>query len=101
MPSNIVKSFADKTGKSVKEVEDLWNQAKELAKEAGFSETKDSEQFYSYVTGILKKSLKIEEDASITTSSVGGQFANKLTKRPFTRYKKCVEESIKRANELL
>lgn len=55
MPSNIVKSFAEKTGKSVAEVEDLWNQAKTSAKEQGEGDN------FAYITGILKKMLKLNE----------------------------------------
>ncbi len=66
MPSNIVTSFADKTGKSVEEVEKLWNKAKELVKEKGIPE--DSDSFYKVLVGILKNMLKIE-DATITTTA--------------------------------
>lgn len=59
MPNNTVKSFAEKTGKSEAEVEKLWNEAKDAAKEAGFSEEKDPDKFFAYTTGILKKMLKI------------------------------------------
>ena len=59
MPASIVKSFAQKTGKPAKEVERLWSKAKEAAKENGRSE--DSEDFYPYVTSILKKMLKVNE----------------------------------------
>ncbi len=38
MPALIVKSLAQKTGKSVKDVERLWSKAKEAAKENGRSE---------------------------------------------------------------
>jgi hypothetical protein len=55
MPSNIIKSFADKTGKTEKEVELLWDKAKEIAKEAGHEED------YDYIVGILKRMLKINE----------------------------------------
>ncbi len=60
MPNNIIKSFAEKSGKSVKEVEKLWNKAKAIAKESDIPET-DKDKFYSYVTGILKKMLSIKE----------------------------------------
>lgn len=53
MPAALVKSIAKESGKSVAEVEKLWDKAKELAKEQGRSE--DSEDFYPYVVGILKK----------------------------------------------
>jgi hypothetical protein len=55
MPANIVKSFADKTGKSEAEVEKLWNKAKEIAADNGHKED------YEYITGILKKMLSINE----------------------------------------
>jgi hypothetical protein len=58
MPNNIVKSFADKTNKSVDEIEKLWDKAKIQAKEQGKKESDDT--FYPYVTGILKKMLKLE-----------------------------------------
>jgi hypothetical protein len=55
MPSTIVKSFADKTGKSIEDVERLWGQAKVLASKEGHSGD------YAYITGILKKMLKLEQ----------------------------------------
>ena len=56
MPSNIIKSFADKTGKSESEVEKLWDKAKEIADESNHKED------YDYIVGILKKMLKLNED---------------------------------------
>ena len=58
MPSNVVKSFADKTGKSVPEVDKLWNKAKEIASEQGQAEN------YALITGILKKMLGLNETIS-------------------------------------
>lgn len=55
MPSNVVKSFADKTGKSTQEVEELWDKAKGIAKETG------EEENYAYITGVLKKMLGLKE----------------------------------------
>ena len=54
MPASVVKSFADKTGKSVAEVEKMWDTAKKIAKKEG------REEDYAYITGILKNALKIE-----------------------------------------
>lgn len=68
MPNSIVKSFVDKTGKSVAEVEDLWNQAKKAAKDAGKSESDDT--FYPYVTGVLKKMLKINESSDVVADTL-------------------------------
>ena len=60
MPANIIVSFAQKTGKSEAEVEKLWNQAKAEADKNDNLE-KDSDRYYAYVTGILKKMLSIDE----------------------------------------
>lgn len=58
MPSSIVLSFAKQTNKSVEEVEELWNKAKEIAKEQG------QENNYAYITGILKKMIGLNENVS-------------------------------------
>ena len=58
MPSSIVLSFAKQTNKSVEEVEELCNKAKEIAKEHG------QENNYAYITGILKKMLGLNENVS-------------------------------------
>lgn len=57
--ASVVKSFADKTGKSVDEVEKLWDEAKTIAKK------EDREEDYPYITGILKKMLKINEQLNL------------------------------------
>jgi hypothetical protein len=54
----LISSFAEKTGKSVQEVEAAWNKAKDAAKEEGKEE--DSENFYAYVVTILKSMLNIK-----------------------------------------
>lgn len=59
MPAPSIMSFAKQTGKSEKEIERLWDKAKRLAKEEGHKES-DGDDFYAYVTGILKKMLGIE-----------------------------------------
>jgi len=59
MPASIVKSFAAKAGKSVPEVESLWQKAKESAAKGGHSED------YPYIVGILKKMLGLNEDIEV------------------------------------
>lgn len=59
MPAAVVKSFAKKTGKSVADVEKLWDKAKESAKK---QRDEDDPNFFRLVVGILKKMLKIEEN---------------------------------------
>jgi hypothetical protein len=60
MPGAQLQAFADKTGKSLKEVEKLWDQAKDIATKE-YDKTKEDDGFYEIVTGILKKSLGIKE----------------------------------------
>lgn len=60
MPAKQLQSFADKSGKSLKEVEKLWDQAKAIAKKE-YPNAED-DRFYAIVTGILKKSLGLKED---------------------------------------
>jgi len=55
MPTNIIKSFASRSGKSVEEVETLWKKAKEVASKEGH--TND----YPYIVGILKRMTGINE----------------------------------------
>jgi hypothetical protein len=70
MPNNIVKSFADKSGQSVADVEKQWNKAEEIVKDKYKLSADDGDKFYSLVTGVLKKMLKIE-DVAISTGSAG------------------------------
>ena len=55
MPASHIKSFAAKSGKSEDAVEKLWQKAKKLAADEGHGGE------YDYITGILKKMLKLEE----------------------------------------
>lgn len=50
MPNSIVKSFADRTGKSSREIEKVWRRA------VAASPDKDN---YAVVTAIMKKILKL------------------------------------------
>lgn len=68
MPNSVIKSFAKKTGKTVSEIESLWDKADTIAKDKGIS---DSDK-YAYIVGILKNMLSIDEDFVI---SVGGDAA--------------------------
>lgn len=57
MPNPIIMSVAKETGKSVKDVEDLWDKAKDIvSREYGDVDSDvDSDRFYSLVTGVIKK----------------------------------------------
>lgn len=55
MPVNVISNVVKTCKKSEKEVEELWDAAKEGAKEKGLSE--DTDRFYAYAMGIFKKSV--------------------------------------------
>ena len=60
MPTPLIKSLADKSGKSVSEVEKLWNKAKEITK-SEYNLSPGNDNYYSTTVGILKKMLKLKE----------------------------------------
>jgi|TARA_R100000278_G_scaffold113048_1_gene91065 hypothetical protein len=60
MPSPLIKSFSDKSGKSEKEVEELYKDAEEIVKDRYSNVEKESDRYYALVVGILKNMLKIE-----------------------------------------
>lgn len=62
MPNNVVKSLADKSGKSASEVEDKWEEAKKIAHEEYPDLSEDDDKFWKIVTGITKKMLGIKEE---------------------------------------
>ena len=55
MPSAVVKSLAKKSGRSISEVERLWNKAKVIS-----SQDNDGKPNYALTVGILKKMMKKE-----------------------------------------
>lgn len=61
MPNATIESFAKQSGKSIKEVEGLWDKAKDIADKLDYLE-KDSDKYYAYVTGTLKRMLNIEDN---------------------------------------
>jgi methyl-accepting chemotaxis protein len=62
MPSNYVKSLAKDTDKSEKEIEKLWDKAKEVTSETfGKKESDFGEKEWKYTTGVVKNMLGIKE----------------------------------------
>ena len=60
MPNAMIKSFSKKTGKSVKDIEKLWNQAKEIVKNEYKGKVKPgTPQFFALVVTILNKRLNL------------------------------------------
>lgn len=63
MASPYVVKLAKETGKTEKEVEKLWDKAKEITAETlGTPESKFGNKEYAYTTGIVKNMLGIKED---------------------------------------
>ena len=59
MPNAVVKSYAEKTGKSVEHVEKWWEEAKEQASKKF---KKKSKNFWAYVNGIVKRRAGLSEE---------------------------------------
>lgn len=63
---NLVKKYAKQTGKSEKEVTKLWDAAKEITSDFfGKKEDDFGDKEWSYVVGVLKKSLGIKENEEL------------------------------------
>lgn len=60
MPSNLVKSYAKKSGKSVADVESAWKKAKRAVSKSYDPETNPN-AFYGTVNKILRRKLNLEE----------------------------------------
>lgn len=69
MPIPMLQSMAAKTGKSLKEVEKLWDKAQSIAKDKV-----DTEDFYAYATGVLKRSLGVVEESGLVTFAQQNSF---------------------------
>lgn len=92
MPTPLIKNLAKKSGKSLDEVEEIWANAKGIVSSDNPSLKVDSEKYWSLVTAITKKMLKIQDESfTISTGSAnvtpGGQgnfeprMGTKMTKR--------------------
>lgn len=67
MPAPMIKSFAEKSGKSEKEVETLYKKAEEVMSKQypDISKDGDSDKYYSLHTAILKKMVGLKENGLI------------------------------------
>lgn len=59
MPNAVVKSYAEKSGKSPEEIEKWWKEAEEESKKKF---PKKGPHYWAYVNGIVKKRAKIKEN---------------------------------------
>ncbi len=82
MPNAVVKTFAQKTGKSEADVEGYWSKAKEIVTKDYPEIEKGSESFYKLIIGVLKKML------SIKTENEGGSIGIADVKAGYEPFKK-------------
>lgn len=75
MPQAVVKSFANKSGKSKAEVEKAINTAKKEAKDMGKSESKNENDYWQFVIGVAKKILGIDESMETHGAILAEAFA--------------------------
>jgi hypothetical protein len=79
VPVNILKHFAQKSGKDISEIEPLWSKAKDIVKKQYPKVSDKDDNYYEIVVGVLKKMLKVEDAPSVdvggspvmTTSTIG------------------------------
>jgi len=93
MPSNLVKSFAEKSKKSEEEVDKLFKKSEDIVKKQYKDVEVGSDSFYKLVVGVLKKMLGLNEEPVTTVADVPKHYTirdlDKVTKR-----KKLQSESI-------
>ena len=58
MPNSIIKSYAKKTGKSIEDIEKIWNQAKT---EAASKFDSENGSFWAYVNATTRAKLGLKE----------------------------------------
>jgi hypothetical protein len=59
MPVPMLKTFAEKSGKSVSEVESIWDEAKSAARKKF---KKEDGHFWAYVNATVQKQLGLKEE---------------------------------------
>jgi len=68
MPIPMLQSMSAKSGKSLEEVEKMWQEAKSKAKDKA-----DTEEYYAYTTGILKSMLGLKEEENSAAVKIEGK----------------------------
>lgn len=107
MPLTVVKSYASKSGKSEKEIEDLWKDTESVVRKTYPKIDDKSDNFYKIVNAVVQKRLKIENvQASTTTTdaNVGdgqsGQYAQRMNVGVDDKYKKSLKAIMDYINKL-
>lgn len=66
MPNSVIKSIADDTGKSIAEVEKLWDKAKAIVKSEYPHKSEDDDSYWALVTSITKKMAQGKNESAET-----------------------------------
>jgi hypothetical protein len=61
MPSKVLKKYAEDSGKTIAEVETIWDEAK---KEADVKFKVHDEHYWSYVNSVTRKKLGLDKNAN-------------------------------------
>ena len=93
MPSNVVKSFAKRSGKSVAKIEDYWDEAEIVVKKQYPDVPPESDRYYALITAIVKRMAGIEDkkvetthepSKAVTPSGSILEAVTRVTKSPFS-----------------
>jgi coenzyme F420-reducing hydrogenase alpha subunit len=96
MPSGIVNHFSNKTGKSKEEIESLWNESKDIAKEQYEDLSEQDSNFYQIVTNVLKELLGLNEEGEVNNPAMTTSTMGDLQYRKPTMYQKRFDEKRKK-----
>lgn len=86
MPATVLKALAKKSEKSVQDLERYWKEAKESAKDKGFTE--DEDRFWAYTMGIVKRRAGLSEDLQEFVDFI----TNNLTEEEITQVRSYLDK---------
>jgi len=96
MPISLLNKISDTCGVPMSELEDKWEEAKAGAKKKGFEE--DSDRFYQYVVGVLKKMVGPECSSKMgwneSRASYIQSLVNKIEENKMSKAQQILEQSL-------
>lgn len=69
MPAASLKALADRSGTTLKRAEHLWDKAKTLARKQGRYKKDGADDYYAYVTGIVKRMMSLDKRTATASAS--------------------------------
>lgn len=82
MPNNLIKSYAEKSGKPESEVEKMWDEVKKSVFSSDNYEDLTDERKYAIVNGIVKKNLGLNEEETSLLNRFRSLLKEKGDKKP-------------------